>query len=135
MAKVSTKADFATFPVGIADTSGKGISNRLGVTGAGTSFAIPDYWKGRYLRVTAIGADFRVNVTNGAQTLVFAVSSPPDNTVATCGYPILSGTSSPDGIVPMSATHFNYVTSGTGDLFFTVTEPENVNDDSTAVLR
>jgi hypothetical protein len=129
MSKIQSKSAFATFPMGKASSTGEGISNRLGVTGAGTSFAIPAFWKGRNLRVTALRADFKVSVTATAQVLVFAQSSPPDNAVATCGYPLLAGTTSPDGIVPMDAGFFNYVTDGTGDLFFTITEPESVLED------
>ena len=125
MGKINEKADFATFPVSVAD-NGKGIANIIGATGAGTSFAMPAYWIGRNLRVRAEGSAFKVSVSVGAKTLVFAQSSPPSAVVVTAGYPVGAGETMPDGIVPVGCTHFNYVAQGTGDLHFFVSEPEDV---------
>lgn len=132
MPNIYAKEAFATFPLGFADTAtdkGRGVANVLGATGAGTSFVIPEYWKGRFLRVKAKRSAFRVSVSVGAKTLVFAQASPPTAIVDTAGYPIDDGETLADGIVSKSATHFNYVAEGTGDLFFTVTEPTNATND------
>lgn len=131
-AKVSAKAAFATFPLGTV-AAGKGISNRIGVTG-NNSFVIPDYWKGRYLRVKARKSAFSVNVSVGAKTIVFTQASTPGAEVDTAGWIIENGETSPDGIVPKEATHFNWAAEGTGDLIFCITEPENVVADGPEVI-
>lgn len=130
--KISTKAAYATFPLGTT-AAGKGISNRIGVTGA-NSFQIPEYWKGRFLRVKARKSAFAVNVSVGAKTLSFTQASAPGAEVDTAGWIIENGETSPDGIVPMDATSFNWAAEGIGDLIFFVSEPESAFDDGRAVF-
>jgi hypothetical protein len=52
----------------------------------------------------------------------------------TAGWPLADGETTPDGIVPMDAGYFNYIAQGTGDLYFCVTEPEDVIADGRAAF-
>lgn len=126
MPRPDQKEAMMMFPFCVADASGaRGIHRIIGVTGAGTSFALPSAWKGRYLYVIPYGGGVQAAV-GAQQVLAWNQASAPGTGHVAAGARAddTGGRRWLEGIVPGDATYFNYVaeTGKTIDLELWVSE-------------
>jgi hypothetical protein len=105
------------FPtVGLDATGARGVCRILSIAAA-SSFAIPTGWHGKFLRVVPRGGGVQCGVSFGAAavTLVWNVASAPGTGAANSGARAsdTEPRSEIEGIIPATATFFNYVNETT----------------------
>lgn len=111
-------------PMAVADTTGKRGVFRIASSTSNTSTALPSaatqadgvtryHWRGHYVRIQSIGADTQVAFSTTARTLVYNQASAISTGSNVAGWTIPAGTYQ-DFIVPVDATHINFISSATG---------------------